>query len=103
MGFVTAHAEPYACTPTTHLVHRLARGRLRDSSYKVLWPLAAQFVDSGSGSSTSARSAPARTPEGAIDYEELLASADEGASRTATSTSVMRLRCAFHQRHDLVL
>ena len=87
------HLETYIGAPVGGFVTHTLNLRLHpdDNTYiashagdrvlvvdKVLWPLAAQFVDRVGFEHVVAVGA-GETPEGAIDYEELIASADEGA------------------------
>ena len=65
-------------TPTTSRTSRRTPGDRVLVVDKVLWPLAAQFVDRVGFEHVIAVGA-GETPDGAIDYEELLASADESA------------------------
>ena len=107
------HLETYIGAPVGGFVTHTLNLRLHpdDNTYiashagdrvlvvdKVLWPLAAQFVDRVGFEHVIAVGA-GETPGGAIDYEELIASADEARSRTATSTSGCG-RDVLHERHD---
>ena len=73
-----AHAEPPPPSRRQH-VHRDARRRPR--AHRRQGALAARRAvrRRGAASSTSSRSATGETPDGAIDYEDLLADADESA------------------------
>ena len=87
------HLETYVGAPVGGFVTHTLNLRLHpdDNTYiashagdrvlvvdKVLWPLAAQFVDRVGFEHVIAVGA-GDTPDGAIDYEELVASADESA------------------------
>ena len=102
------HLETYIGAPVGGFVTHTLNLRLHpdDNTYiashagdrvlvvdKVLWPLAAQFVDRVGFEHVIAVGA-GDVPEGAIDFEELSPRRTRARSPTATSTSARRPRCA---------
>jgi len=108
------HLETYIGAPVGGFVTHTLNLRLHpdDNTYiathagdrvlvvdKVLWPLASQFVDRVGFEHVVAVGA-GDTPDGAVDYEELLASADESAFayRDIDERAVRRDRCSVSPR-----